>query len=92
MSASELEGKTIVVRADKRGGGKGGGGREGGGREGGGKGRGGGRSGGGGGEESEDDGYTYSGRQGKTGWVKPTGVDFDDAPPPDPKGAYDLAR
>ena len=91
MSASELEGKTIVVRADKGGGGKGGGGREGGGREGGGKGRGGWRSGGGG-EESEDDGYTYSGRQGKTGWVKPTGVDFDDAPPPDPKGAYDLAR
>ena len=56
------------------------------------EGRGGGRSWGGGGEESEDDGYTYSGRQGKTGWVKPTGVDFDDAPPPDPKGAYDLAR
>ena len=83
-----------MVRADKGGGGKGGGGREGGGREGGGKGRGGGRSGGGGGggEEGEDDGYTYSGRQGKTGWVKPTGVDFDDAPPPDPKGAYDLAR
>ena len=92
MSASELEGKTIVVRADKGGGGKGGGGKEGGGRVGGGKGRGGGRwgGGGGGGEESEDDGYTYSGRQ--TAWVKPTGADFDDAPPPDPKGADALAR
>ena len=78
-----------MVRADKGGGGKGGGGKEGGGREGGGKGRGGGRWGGGG-EESEDDGYTYSGRQ--SAWVKPTGADFDDAPPPDPKGADALAR
>ena len=60
---SELEGKTIVVRADK---------------------------GGGGDEEGEDDGYTYSGRE--TGWVRPTGADFDEAPPADPKGSGALER
>jgi len=92
---SELEGKTIVVRADKGGGGKGGGGKDsggkdGGGRDGGGKGRGGGRRGGGGDEEGEDDGYTYSGRE--TGWVRPTGADFDEAPPADPKGSGALER
>ena len=95
LSAPELEGKTIVVRADKGGGGKGGGGRDGGGRDGGGrdgdgKGRGGGRRGGGGDEEEGEDGYTYSGRE--TGWVRPTGADFDDAPPADPKGSGALAR
>lgn len=84
VSASELEGKAIVVRADK-----GGGGKEGSGKGGGGKGGGGARRGGGDDEEGED-GYTYSGRE--TGWVRPTGADFDDAPPPDPKGAKDLAR
>ena len=94
LSAPELEGKTIVVRADKGGGGKGGGGKDGGGRDGGGKsgggkGGGGGRRGGGDEEEGED-GYTYSGRE--TGWVRPTGADFDDAPPADPKGSGALAR
>ena len=90
LSAPELEGKTIVVRADKGGGGKGGGGRDGGGRDGDGKGRGGGRRGGGGDEEEGEDGYTYSGRE--TGWVRPTGADFDEAPPADPKGSGALAR
>ena len=56
---------------------------------GGGKGGGGGRRGGGDEEEGED-GYTYSGRE--TGWVRPTGADFDDAPPADPKGSGALAR
>ena len=45
---------------------------------------------GGGDEEEGEDGYTYSGRE--TGWVRPTGADFDDAPPADPKGSGALAR
>lgn len=84
LPASELEGKTIAVRADKGGGGKGGSAKGGGGKGGGGARR------GGGDDEEGEDGYTYSGRE--TGWVRPTGADFDDAPPADPKGSNDLAR
>jgi hypothetical protein len=55
---------------------------------GGGKGKGGRR----GGDDDEPDGvYSYSGLASKSGWVKPDGSNFDDAPPPDPRGS-DLAR
>ena len=55
---------------------------------GGGKGKGGRR----GGDDDEPDGvYSYSGLESKSGWVKPDGSNFDDAPPPDPRGS-DLAR
>ena len=70
---SDLEGKTIVVRPDKGGGGGSGG-------KGKGKGRGAAEDAYGG-----DGTYANSGLSGKNGWVKPTGADFDDAPPPDPK-------
>ena len=73
LNDTELEGKSIAVRADK------GGGRSGSGGAGGGGGGGGGHRTGGG--DSGDAIYTKA----RNGWVKPTGENFDDAPPPDPK-------
>lgn len=78
LHESELEGRNIVVREDTSADGSGGG-----------------RRGRGGNLETrrlrdpeEDDGYSFSGSNGRNGWVKPSLESFvDDGPPPEPRGS-----